>query len=135
VVVVGGRVVVVVVVVVGGRVGRRGRAGGRGGAGLRSWSSYEVGGVIARLKMPLRPTVAVDDDEVRLPRRHGRCETGGAVHPGRIGAGVVVCTRPPIFGSAPRQAPLRKVEHGVRRSCRRRRSEWSHVPETAGVHW
>src|SRR5204862_289834 len=50
-------------------------------------------------------------DVVRLPRRHRRRETGGAVQTGRIGAGVVVAPGrhlgPARAGSAP------QVEHGV----------------------
>src|SRR5207253_1265842 len=60
---------------------------------------------------PLRAAVAVDDDEVRLPRRHRRREAGGTVQAGRIGAGVVVAPGrhlgPARAGAAPH------VEHGV----------------------
>src|SRR5204863_584133 len=68
----------------------RGRGGGgrrpRAGRGRRRACRRRDGQAVE----PLRPAVAVDDDVVRLPRRHRRREAGGAVQTGRIGAGVVV---------------------------------------------
>src|SRR5438445_758077 len=122
VVVVVGRVGVVVAVVVGGRGvaavvgggaargsgGRRGgrRAPGQGRGGRRRrWRRDR------QAERPLRPAVPVDDDEVRLPRRHRRREAGGAIQTGRIGAGVVVAT-PRDLGPA-RAGAAPQVEHGV----------------------
>src|SRR5439155_1025576 len=88
----------------------RGRAGGRGGRVCRR-GRRRGGRCDRQAEDPLRPAVAVDDDVVRLPRRHGRRETGGTVQAGRIRAGVVVASGRDLGPARAGAAP--QVEHGV----------------------
>src|SRR5213076_1964671 len=52
---------------------------------------------------PLRSAEAVDEDVVRLPRRHRRRDAGGTVRARRVGAGVVVASQGDL-GAGPASA-------------------------------